>query len=249
MDIHILTLFPGMFLGPFQYGVVGRAVERGLVRLHVRDIRLHTHDNHHTADDYQYGGGAGMVMKPDPIFEAAGVALSEFHAGARDRVPVILLSPQGRLLDQKGAEELSSRPGLVLICGHYEGVDERVREDLATDDISIGDYVLTGGELAAMVVADAVVRLIPGVVGSPESVQGDSITSGLIQHPVYTRPPVYRDLEVPPVLLSGDHGEVARWRREQSLLRTLSRRPDLLEATDLTEDDLKFLASRGYRRN
>ena len=247
MDIHILTLFPGMFHGPFDHGVVGRAAGRGLVRIHLQDIRDHTHDAHRTADDYQYGGGPGMVMKPEPVFEAVDHALSGFSAGDRARVPVVLLSPQGRRFDQAAAAELASKPGLVLICGHYEGVDERVRESLATDDVSIGDYVLTGGELAAMVVADAVVRLLPGVVGSPESVQGDSITSGLLQHPLYTRPPVYRGLGVPPVLLSGDHGEVDRWRREQALLRTLEKRPDLLEKADLDDDDLRFLAAHGYR--
>ena len=246
MDIHILTLFPSMFRGPFNCSVVGRAVERGLARVHLRDIRDRTRDAHRTADDYQYGGGPGMVMKPEPIFESVEDALSGFSPEARALVPVVLLSPQGRLLDQAAAGELASKPGLVLICGHYEGVDERVRESLATHDVSIGDYVLTGGELAAMVVADAVVRLLPGVVGSPESVRGDSITSGLLQHPVYTRPPVYRDLGVPPVLLSGDHGEVARWRREQALLRTLRRRPDLLEKADLTDDDLRLLAAHGY---
>ena len=248
MDIHILTLFPGMFHGPFDYSVVRRAVDKGLVRVHLRDIRDHTHDSHHTADDYQYGGGPGMVMKPEPVFEAVDDALAGFSPDGRARVPVVLLSPQGRRLDQAVARELASGSGFVLICGHYEGVDERVREGLANDDVSIGDYVLTGGELAAMVVTDAVVRLLPGVVGSPESVQGDSITSGLLQHPVYTRPPVYREMGVPPVLLSGDHGQVDRWRREQALLRTLRQRPDLLEKADLNDDDSRFLADHGYRR-
>lgn len=248
MDIHILTLFPGMFHGPFEYSVVGRAAARGLVRIHLRDIRDHTHDSHHTADDYQYGGGPGMVMKPEPVFEAVNDALAGFSSDVLPRVPVVLLSPQGRWLDQGVARELASGPGFVLICGHYEGVDERVRDGLATDDVSIGDYVLTGGELAAMVVADAVVRLIPGVVGSPESIQGDSITTGLLQHPVYTRPSVYREMEVPPVLLSGDHAEVDRWRRERALLRTLEHRPDLLDRADLNGDDLRLLAAHGYRR-
>ena len=189
-----------------------------------------------------------MVMKPEPIFEAVEDALAHYSQEARREMPVILLSPQGRLLHQKVAEELARRPGMVLICGHYEGVDERISETLATDEISIADYVLTGGELAAMVLVDAVVRLIPGVVGSAESVQGDSITSGLLQHPLYTRPPVYRDLEVPPVLLSGNHGDIARWRRQQSLLRTLKRRPDLLEVAELTPEDLAFLQSHGYKR-
>ena len=248
MRIHILTLFPAMFQGPFHQSVIKRAVERGLVQIQIRDIRDHTHDSHHTADDYQYGGGAGMVMKPEPIFEAVEDALAHYSQEARREMPVILLSPQGRLLHQKVAEELARRPGMVLICGHYEGVDERISETLATDEISIADYVLTGGELAAMVLVDAVVRLIPGVVGSAESVQGDSITSGLLQHPLYTRPPVYRDLEVPPVLLSGNHGDIARWRRQQSLLRTLKRRPDLLEVAELTPEDLAFLQSHGYKR-
>jgi len=190
-----------------------------------------------------------MVMKPEPVFEAVEDALSRYSQEEQRQVPIILLSPQGRLLHQKIAEELARKPGMVLICGHYEGVDERIREGLATDEISIGDYVLTGGELAAMVLVDAVVRLIPGVVGSAESVRGDSITSGLLQHPLYTRPPVYRNLEVPPVLLSGNHSEIARWRRQQALLRTLKRRPDLLEMTELTRDDLEFLQSHGYRRS
>jgi tRNA (guanine37-N1)-methyltransferase len=248
MRIHILTLFPAMFQGPFHQSVISRAVERGLVQIQIGDIRDYTRDSHHTADDYQYGGGPGMVLKPDPVFEAVGDALSHYPEGIRRETPVVLLSPQGRLLQQKAVEELSRRPGMVLICGHYEGVDERIRDNLATDEISIGDYVLTGGELAAMVLVDAVVRLIPGAVGSAESVQGDSITSGLLQHPLYTRPPVYQGLEVPPVLLSGNHGEIARWRRRQALLRTLTQRPDLLEEAGLTPEDLDFLRSQGYAK-
>ena len=249
MHIAILTLFPSMFQGPFQQSVVKRAMERGLVQIQIRDIRDYTHDSHHTADDYQYGGGAGMVMKPEPIFEAVEDALAHYSQEARREMPVILLSPQGRLLHQKVAEELARRPGMVLICGHYEGLDERISENLATDEVSIGDYVLTGGELAAMVVVDAVVRLLPGAVGSSESVQGDSITSGILQQPIYTRPPEYRNLEVPPILLSGDHGKIARWRRQQALLKTLKLRPDLLEAAALTTEDLGFLESQGYRRS
>ena len=236
-----------MIQGPFRQSVIKRAAERGLVTIHVRDIRDYTHDSHHTADDYQYGGGPGMVMKPEPVFEAAEDALSHHPQEVVRRVPVILLSPQGRVLSQRIAEELALMSEMVLVCGHYQGVDERIRESLATDDISIGDYVLTGGELAAMVLVDAVVRLIPGVVGSEASVEGDSITSGLLQHPLYTRPPVYRSLEVPPVLLSGDHREVSRWRRQQALLRTLKRRPDLLGGVTFTREDLEFLESQGYR--
>ena len=247
MQIHILTLFPAMFEGPFQQSVIKRAVERDLVQIQIEDIRNFTHDSHGTADDYQYGGGPGMVMKPEPVFEAVEDALSRCAPEARQEIPVILLSPQGRLFHQDMAEELSRRPGIVLICGHYEGVDERIREHLATEEISIGDYVLTGGELASMVLVDAVARLIPGVVGSTESVQGDSITSGPLQHPLYTRPQVYRNLEVPPVLLLGNHGEIGRWRRQQALLKTLKRRPDLLDAAELTKEEMEFLASHGYR--
>ena len=246
MDIHILTLFPAMFHGPFQESVIKRAVEKELVQLQIRDIREYTHDAHRTVDDYQYGGGPGMVMKPEPVFQGVEDALSSFVEADRGEIPVILLSPQGRALGQAAAQELASKPGMVLICGHYEGVDERIRQNLATDEISIGDYVLTGGELAAMVLVDTVVRLLPGAVGSPESVEGDSITTGLLQHPIYTRPPVYRDHEVPPVLLGGNHGEISRWRQQQALLRTLERRPDLLSAAELSEADLEFLRSHGY---
>ncbi len=248
MRIHILTLFPGMFHGPLSESVIQRAVDKGLVQIGIHDIRDHTHDTHHTADDYQYGGGPGMVIKPEPIFEATQNALSNHSAEERLDIPVILLSPQGRRLRQPVAEELAQRTGIVLICGRYEGVDERIREHLATDEISIGDYVLTGGELAAMVIVDSVVRLIPGVVGSAESVEGDSLTTGLLQHPLYTRPQMHEDLEVPPILLSGNHKEIALWRRQQALLRTLQRRPDLLEEATLTREDLKFLTGHGYKR-
>ena len=246
MYIHVLTLFPAMFHGPFHESLINRAAERGLVRIQIKDIRGYAHDSHHTVDDYQYGGGPGMVMKPEPVFEAVEHALSQYPQEIQREIPVILMSPQGRLLQQVIAEDLARRPGMVLICGHYEGVDERVRQSLATDEISIGDYVLTGGELAAMVLVDAVTRLIPGVVGSEDSVAEDSITSGLLQYPLYTRPQVYRDLEVPPNLLSGNHREIARWRRQKALLRTLERRPELLEEARLAPEDLEFLRSHGY---
>ena len=238
-----------MFQGPFQHSVIKRAVDKGLVKIQILDVREYTHDSHHTADDYQYGGGPGMVMKPEPVFEAAEAAVAGYTQEVIKDIPIILLSPQGRVFHQGVAEELARKPGMVLICGHYEGVDERIRKDLATDEISVGDYVLTGGELAAMVLVDAVARLIPGVVGSEESVLGDSITSGPLQHPLYTRPAVYRDLEVPPILLSGDHAKIARWRRQQALLKTMQRRPDLLGTTELTEEDLEYLRSQGYRDN
>ena len=246
MNVHILTLFPDLFQVPLHTSMIGRALERGLLQVNVDDIRSHTHDVHGTADDYQYGGGPGMVMKPEPVFEAVEEALVSFPSVEKPDVPVILLSPQGRKFTQAVAEELAQRPGMVLICGHYEGVDERVREHLISDEISIGDYILTGGELAAMVLVDAVARLIPGVVGSEDSVAEDSLTSGLLQHPLYTRPQEFRDMEVPGVLLSGNHGEIARWRRQRSLLRTLNQRPDLLDKAELSNDDLKFLRFQGY---
>ena len=246
MDVHILTLFPGMFEGPFQYSVVRRAVDKGLLGIHITDVRDYASDRHRTADDYQYGGGPGMVMKPEPVFEAVENVLGAYSVESRENVAIVLLSPQGRLFHQKVAQDLVSRPGIVLVCGHYEGVDERIRENLATHEISIGDYVLTGGEIAAMALVDCVVRLIPGAVGSEDSVLGDSITTGLLQHPVYTRPSEYRGHPVPDVLLSGNHAEIARWRRQQTLLRTLRGRPDLLEEAQLSGEDREFLRSQGY---
>ncbi|MFA5367155.1 MAG: tRNA (guanosine(37)-N1)-methyltransferase TrmD [Dehalococcoidia bacterium] len=236
MHIHILTLFPNMFTGPFNESIIKRAVERGLVEISIHNIRDYTSDKHHVVDDYSYGGGPGMVLKPEPIFEAVEVV-----RGERD-VPVILLTPQGRLFDQRKAADVAAYEEVILLCGHYEGVDERVREHLAADEISIGDYVLSGGELAAMVVADAVVRQIPGVLGSDESAGEDSYATGLLEYPQYTRPQDFRGWEVPEILLSGNHAEVARWRREQSLRRTLKRRPDLLERADLSKKDREFLS-------
>jgi len=230
-----LTLFPEVFQGVFNFGIFQRAVEQKLVSIAVHNIRDHTHDKHHTADDYPYGGGAGMVLKPDPIFEAV-----ESIKGEHD-VPVILLSPQGRLFCQKIAEELSTYRRLVLICGHYEGVDERVSEYLVTDEISVGDYVLSGGEPAAIVVIDAVVRLLPGVLGSAESLVDDSHVGGLLEYPQYTRPPVFRGWSVPEVLLSGDHGRIAKWRQEQAIRRTMKRRPELLEKAELSPKEKKLI--------
>ena len=234
MQIDILTLFPQMFDSPFSASIFQRAVDRKLVGVNIHNIRDYTHDKHHTVDDYTYGGGAGMILKPEPIFEAvesikSGILLKE----GIDIVPVILLTPQGRLFSQQIALELSSSSHLILICGHYEGVDERVCEHLVTDEISIGDYVLSGGELAAMVVVDAVVRLLPGVLGSEASLLDDSHAFGLLEYPQYTRPPVYRGWAVPEVLLSGNHAQIAKWRREQAVLRTMKHRPELLDKTSL----------------
>ena len=231
MRIHILTLFPNMLSGPFSESIIKRAVDRGLVEIAIYNIRDYTSDRHHVVDDYPYGGGQGMVLKPEPIFAAVESIKNE------SEVPVILLTPQGRLFNQIVAEELARYGEMILICGHYEGVDERVREHLVADEVSIGDYVLSGGELAAMVIVDAVVRQLPGALGAEEAVGEDSHSSGLLEYPQYTRPRVFQGWEVPQVLLSGNHAEVARWRREQSIVRTLRRRPDLLERADLSRED------------
>jgi len=228
MHIDILTIFPRMFDGPFGESIVKRAMDRGLVSISLHDLRDYTHDVHRTVDDYAFGGGPGMVMKPEPLFEAV-----EAIGGGSSWV--VLLTPQGRVLRHQVAEELSRKDKLLLICGHYEGVDERVREHLVDDEISIGDYVLSGGELPSMVLVDTVVRLIPGVLGSEESINEESHAWGMLEYPQYTRPREFREWEVPPVLLSGNHAEIARWRQEQAYERTLKRRPDLLAGNDSEE--------------
>lgn len=245
MRIDILSLFPKMFEGPFGESIVKRAVDRGLVSISVHNPREYTHDRHHTVDDYPYGGGDGMVMKPEPIFEAVESVKGLI---GEEAVPVILLTPQGRLFCHEIAQELSKERNLVLVCGHYEGVDERVIRHLVSDEISIGEYVLTGGELAAMVVVDAVVRLLPGVLGSEGSAKDDSYARGFLEYPQYTRPRVYRGWEVPEVLLSGNHQEIARWRCEEAIERTLLRRPDLLAKAVLSEEERSLVDSIKARR-
>ena len=244
MHIDVLTLFPEMFEVPFSTGIFKRAVDNKLVSINLHNIRDYTHDRHQTVDDYSYGGGPGMVLKPEPIFEA--VESIKADIGTKEEVsalPVILLTPQGRLFSQKIARELSGYSRLILICGHYEGVDERVREHLATDELSIGDYVLTGGEFPAMVVIDAVVRLLPGVLGSEASPLDESHAEGLLEYPQYTRPPEYRGWTVPEILLSGNHAQIARWRREQIIRRTLERRPELLDKANLFSEEKKLINS------
>ena len=241
MRIDVFTLFPQMFQGPLQDSILGRAVERGLLSVDLHNFRDYAADRHHTVDDYAYGGGPGMVLKPEPLFQAV-----ESLLGAPPRCPVVLLTPQGRVFRQADAERLAGEERFALICGHYEGFDERVREHLATEELSIGDYVLTGGEIAAMVVIDAVARLLPGVLGSDESAAADSHAYGLLQHPQYTRPAEFRGWSVPEVLLSGDHQAVYRWRRRQSLQRTLQRRADLLKKADLSQEDREFLREIGW---
>ncbi|HET7010062.1 MAG TPA: tRNA (guanosine(37)-N1)-methyltransferase TrmD [Anaerolineales bacterium] len=239
MQFDIFTILPEVMQSYLAASMLGRARQAGHVAIHLHNLRDFAHDRHRTTDDTPYGGGGGMVMKPEPIFEAVEAVLGEERA----KVPIILLSPQGRVLTQAVAGELSAHPRLALVCGRYEGVDERVRAYLATDEISIGDYVLTGGELPALVLIDAVVRLLPGALGDEDAAQDDSHASGLLEYPHYTRPPEYRGWRVPDVLLSGDHARIREWRRQQSLLRTLQRRPDLVQTADLTDDDRRRLQS------
>ena len=245
MRLDIFTLFPQMFGGPFDNSILKRAVDQGLVTFNIHNIRDYTHDRHHTTDDYAYGGGAGMVMKPEPVFEAVETvrsSVSREMQPVEPKLAIILLTPQGRVFSQPIARELAGYEWLMFICGRYEGVDERIREHLATDEISIGDYVLTGGELAAMLVADAVVRLLPGVLGSGESLIYESHTAGLLEYPQYTRPEVFRQWAVPEILRSGNHGEIARWRRQQAIRRTARRRPDLIEKAELTLEEKEIVA-------
>jgi len=237
LHIDILTLFPEMFAGPFDISMLGRARDTGLLSMDFINIRDFSQNKHHTVDDTPYGGGAGMVMAAEPIFEAVERLKSLRSETGR----LIYLSPAGRKLNQQIVRELSEEKHLMLICGHYEGVDQRVRDALVDDEISIGDYVLTGGELPAMVLVDAVVRLIPGVLGETASAEEESFSDGLLEYPHYTRPREYVGMPVPEVLLNGHHEQIRLWRRRQSLLRTLQSRPDLLADADLTEEDKYIL--------
>jgi tRNA (guanine37-N1)-methyltransferase len=239
MRIDILTLFPAMFRGPFDESIIKRAADSGVVDIHIHDLRRWAKGRHKVADDYPYGGGPGMVLKPEPVFEATEAVLDE----APERGRIVLLTPLGRKLDHDLTLELASEQRLVLICGHYEGVDARVHEHLATHEVSIGDYVLSGGELPAMVLVDAVVRHLPGALGSPDSAGDESFADGLLEAPPYTRPPEFRGWDVPEVLLSGHHAEVAKWRRRRNLLWTARRRPDLLAAADLSDEEREWLAA------
>jgi len=233
----ILSVFPEMFESPFYSSILKRARDKGLVEIHLHNIRDYATDKHRMTDDAPYGGGGGMVMKVEPIDRA----LASIIPSRDDTASVVLLTPQGNTFDQKIAEELSAYLRIVLICGHYEGVDERVRTYLVDREISIGDFVLTGGELSAMVIVDAVTRLVPGVLGNNESASSDSFSTGLLEYPHYTRPANYREWHVPDVLLSGNHREIQAWRRKESLKRTYLRRPDLIEKSELSEEDRKIL--------
>ena len=239
MRFHILTLFPDIFSSYLTGGLLGRALQKELLHVDLHDIREFAKDKHRTVDDKPFGGGAGMLMIPSPLFDA--VESIRCTSKFADSTPVVLLSPQGKRMDQPTAERLVSNDDVVLICGRYEGVDERVKQKLVTEELSIGDYVLNGGELAAMVVMEVVARLIPGVVGSVESTASDSFTSGLLKYPQYTRPAEFRGSSVPEILLSGNHPEIRLWRRRESLRRTFEFRKDLLESAKLDEQDRLFV--------
>jgi tRNA (guanine37-N1)-methyltransferase len=274
MRFDIFTLFPAMFDGPFGDSILARALSAGIIQVQTHNIRDFAEGKHQVTDDYPFGGGGGMVMKPDPIFRAVEAALemsprdadskqadtdadqatTTLRGGRQETdvapppCPVILLSPQGRPFDQRVASELAGHARLALICGRYEGVDERVRLHLATDEISIGDYVLSGGELAAMVIVDAVTRLLPGALGFDAAPAQDSHATGLLEYPHYTRPPSFRGFHVPDILLSGHHARVAEWRRHESLRRTLAQRPDLLARAVLGKKDIAFLRTLGWEK-
>jgi tRNA (guanine37-N1)-methyltransferase len=236
MRFDVFTLLPEVFPAYLDSSILQRARQRGLIDIKIHNIRDWALDRHHVTDDLPYGGGGGMVMKVEPVFAAVESVL-----GTPPNCPVIMLTPQGRVFTQKVADELSRFPHLALICGRYEGIDERIRTHLVSEEISIGDFVLTGGELPALILIDALSRLVPGVLGDPDGAADDSHAMGLLEYPHYTRPPEFRGWQVPAILLSGDHAKIARWRREQSLLRTLQRRPDMLDVTNLSKKDQIYL--------
>ncbi len=237
MRIDIITLFPEMFQGPFDSSIIKRAREQKRVQLNLVNLRDYSRQKHRQVDDYPYGGGKGMLIKPEPVFEA----VEALRSHEREKTRVVLLCPKGELFNQGKAKSLAEEGHLILICGHYEGVDQRVKDELVNEEISIGDYVLTGGEIPAMVVTDSVIRLLPGVLSSTKSVEEESFYEPLLEYPQYTRPEVFQGLRVPEILLSGDHEKIRLWRRQQSLLKTLEKRPDLLQKAQLNPEDKKIL--------
>lgn len=237
MRFHVMTLFPDMVSGGLRTSITGRAIENHIFELNIVNIRDYSKDKHRHVDDYPYGGGVGMVMQPGPVYDCYQDIVKDMDKKPR----VIYMTPQGKVFSQAIAEELSKEEELIFLCGHYEGIDERVLEEIVTDELSIGDYVLTGGELPAMVMIDSISRLIPGVLNNDDSAEYESFQDGLLEYPQYTRPETFMDKKVPSVLLSGHHGNIEKWRREQSLKRTLIRRPELLEKAELSKDDEKTL--------
>ena len=240
LHFHILTLFPDMFAPMQAQGVLSRAVSKNLIKFSLYDIRDYTTDRHRQVDDYPFGGGPGMLMKPEPVFSAVDSIKEQLDA---NKIPTILISPQGNPFSHKKAVELSENKNIILICGRYEGFDERIREYLATDEISLGDFIVSGGELPAMLLIDAISRLVPNVVGSSASIQNDSFFNGLLQFPQYTRPASFRDMGVPDVLLSGNHNQIQKWREIKSLEKTYKRRPDLLDQLELTQEQKTIVES------
>ncbi len=245
MHVDVLTLFPGMFEGVLHSSIMKKAQEQQAASFRVTDFREYSTNKHKKVDDYPYGGGAGMVLKPEPLFAAVEALTSEAQSTPR----IILMCPQGERYTQKKAEELAKEEHLIFICGHYEGYDERIRKHLVTDEISLGDFVLTGGEVASMAIIDSVVRLLPEVLGNDQSAVHDSFSTGMLEHPQYTRPASFNGLEVPPVLLSGNHAEIDKWREEQVFLRTAERRPELLESATLTEHQQKLYQQWKQKRD
>ncbi len=246
MKVHVVTLFPGLFPGPLGESIIGRALGSGVVELCLHDLRDQGEGPHKVVDDAAFGGGPGMVLKAGPLASSIEEARHGTGEGDGSESPVVLMDPQGERLTQTVVDRFAGLDDIIIVSGRYEGIDERVRQRLITHEISIGDYVLTGGELPAMVFIEAVARRVPGVLGGENSGKADSFASGLLQHPQYTRPAVWEEEAVPEILLSGDHARVDRWRREQSLLRTLQRRPDLLETAALSDADVLFLRERGW---
>lgn len=254
MNFHVLTLFPEMIQQGLNTSIIGRAIDKGLITLNNVNIRDFSEDKHNRVDDYPYGGGAGMVIQAEPVYKAYGYLVNHIKLSKEDpstfqRPRVIYVTPQGSIFKQTMAEELSKEEDLIFLCGHYEGIDERVLEMIVTDNISIGDYVLTGGELPAMVMIDAISRLIPGVLNNEVSSEFESLQDNLLEYPQYTRPEVFMGKRVPQVLLSGHHANIEAWRREQSILRTYERRPDLLEKADLTENEREYLTRLIFQKN
>lgn len=237
MNFYILTLFPEMIKSTMSHSIIGKAQLKKVINIECVNIRDFAGNKHNQVDDYPYGGGAGMIMQPQPVFDAYESIIKKHHINP----PVVYMSPQGKTFSQAIAKEMSEEKDLIILCGHYEGIDQRVIDEIVTDEISIGDYILTGGELAAMVIIDAVSRLVPSVLGKAESFEEESFTNNLLEYPQYTRPPVYKDRKVPDVLLSGHHSKIEQWRKEQSLLKTWQSRPDLLEKVTLSVEEQKYI--------